>query len=263
MMIMKKMVKIIFSIIICTCLAGCLPQAGSSSSSSNQELSSVVNPKSSDFIANGNDYLSENAKQAESPGSKFDDMFSDQEELVIISGNPTPEQQNKLVADLNKEKKKVGQKKINLVDNEDTVIVDVGSYGRSNPFKPFYEKSLVVGNDLYAPSQPPLMDIPQPPAFNPDSSVAKLLKIKVNGILYDSVRSSAIINIDDNDYMVHKGDKVFDFYIKDISRDKITVRAGNNLYKAGIGEIIEGQVDSNSPSMPGLQRANSLPELNF
>ena len=117
----------------------------------------------------------------------------------------------------------------------DTVIVGVDNLGRSDPFKPYQEKSLLFN----------IPDVPQPPQYDPNSPVANLVKIKVNGLLYNPKGSSAIINVNNEDYLVHKGDMIFDYYIKDITYDKIIIRYGNNSYKAGIGEIIDGSVNIN------------------
>ncbi|MDD3014326.1 MAG: hypothetical protein PHC34_11545 [Candidatus Gastranaerophilales bacterium] len=126
-------------------------------------------------------------------------------------------------------------------DDEDTVIINVSNFGRSNPFKPFVEKSL-MNDSLF---QNPQINVPKPPEYDPDPNFSTLLGIKVSGILYDNTRPSAIINVDNNDYLVHKGDFLFNFYVKDITSDKIAIKYENNIYKAGIGEIIEGIINVN------------------
>jgi len=130
-------------------------------------------------------------------------------------------------------------------DNEDTVIINVSNFGRSNPFKPYMEKSLYNVN---IPTQLPPINVPKPPEYNPDPNFNSLFGIKVSGILYDSQKPSAIINVDNSDYLVHKGDFIFNFYVKDITPDKIAIKYQNNVYRAGIGEIIEGIVNINPVS---------------
>ncbi|HBH18268.1 MAG TPA: hypothetical protein DDX14_04910, partial [Cyanobacteria bacterium UBA9579] len=118
-------------------------------------------------------------------------------------------------------------------DTEEKVIISINNYGRSNPFKPFHERSLMAG----------VSDLPSPPMYIPPSpEITNLMSVKVSGILYDPAGSSAIINVDDSDYLVHKGDLIFDYHIKDITVDKVVVKYGSNIYKAGIGEII-GEVN--------------------
>ena len=130
--------------------------------------------------------------------------------------------------------------------SEDTVVISVGNIGRSNPFKPFIEKSLMLGSgiptEMPGINKIPTINVPQPPGLNENPNISSLLKIKVNGILYDPVRSSAIINVDGNDYMVHNGDFIFNFYVKNITQNKVTIKTGNNIYSAGLGEIIEGEI---------------------
>jgi hypothetical protein len=123
-------------------------------------------------------------------------------------------------------------------DGEETVIINVSNYGRSNPFKPFVEKSLYTN---YVQQ----IDVPQPPEYNPDPNLPTLLGIKVSGILYDNERPSAIININNSDYLVHKGDFLFDFSVKNITANNISIKYKNNIYSAGIGEIIEGVININ------------------
>lgn len=113
---------------------------------------------------------------------------------------------------------------------EEKVIISVNNFGRANPFLPFQEESVVTGRSVNT--------LPPPPMYEPDPEIEKLLQVKVSGILYDPSGSSAIINVDNQDYLVHKGDMLFDYYVKDITKDKVAVKYRNNVYKAGIGEVI-------------------------
>jgi|GEM_PF-2671756 len=126
--------------------------------------------------------------------------------------------------------------------DEETVIINVSNFGRSNPFKPFVEKSLIIDSVF---QNPLINNIPKPPEYDPDPNFSTLFGIKVSGILYDASKPSAIINVDNSDYLVHKGDFLFNFYVKDITSDKIAIKYGNNIYRAGIGEIIEGIINVN------------------
>ena len=139
-------------------------------------------------------------------------------------------------------------------DKEKTVTIKTDSLGRTNPFKP-YEENVTVKSTV---ERPP--DVPPPPEYNPDSPVVKMMKIKVNGILYNSKGSSSIINIDGSDYLVHKGDTLFGYYIKDITSDKIAIAYGNNVYKAGIGEIIDGDGSINVNPEGTISRFSSYPD---
>jgi len=123
---------------------------------------------------------------------------------------------------------------------DDTIIITLDNFGRENPFMPYRERNLT--DDPYGS-----YDIPMPPsALGSDPMVDELMQAKIAGILYDGAKSSAIVNVAGSDYFVHKGDSVFDFYILDISKDKVTIKNGYNTYSAGVGEIIEGAINESN-----------------
>ncbi len=144
------------------------------------------------------------------------------------------------------------QNKATEEEPEENVIVSIGNFGRTSLFVPYKEKDLFLkvnystkkilkrteGFDYDLP--PSVMD----PEGNPE--MQELLKAKVSGILYDDINPSAIINIMKEDHLVHIGDSIFDFYIEDITKQKVTIRCGFNSYKAGIGEVVEGKVVENN-----------------
>jgi hypothetical protein len=67
--------------------------------------------------------------------------------------------------------------------------------------------------------------------------------------LYDKYNPSAILNIEGNDYLVKKGDVVNNYKIVNIAQDSVTVKLGENVYKAGIGELLtEGSIHHNNVS---------------
>lgn len=148
------------------------------------------------------------------------------------------------------------EKKLELpTDEEPTVVLNVGGFGRTNPFVPYTEKSLAysTGNISNMPTLGKLSisnpDLPPPPGLSEQNpSLSALMQAKVGGILYDGKNPTAIVNIKDTDYLVHRGDHVFNFYIKDIFKDKVAIKSGNNIYRAGIGEIVYGNVIDNNVS---------------
>ena len=57
------------------------------------------------------------------------------------------------------------------------------------------------------------------------------------------------MNIEGNDYLVKKGDVVNNYKVVNIMQDSVTVKLGNNTYKACIGEILtEGSLTHNDVS---------------
>jgi hypothetical protein len=165
-------------------------------------------------------------------------LCQNKSEPVDVSANLTSNQNQLSYMALARPTDKTKKTPAKLIDDEETVVLNVSNIGRSNPFRPYTEKSLIMNSV-------PIINIPQPPQYSPDPNFTTLFGIKVSGILYDTRRPSAIINVDNTDYLVHKGDFLFNFYVKDITVDKIAVKYGNNVYKAGIGEVIEGIVNIN------------------
>jgi hypothetical protein len=126
-----------------------------------------------------------------------------------------------------------GINKKDVLEEKKKVTINIGGYGRKNPFKPFYEKTM--SGDF-----PPPDDI-----FKTDQTAATLMSIKISGILYDPYNprsASAIVKIADSDYMVKKGDKISNYTIVDIKKNTVVVKAGNNTYEAGIGQVVYGEI---------------------
>ena len=110
------------------------------------------------------------------------------------------------------------------------------------------KKDLISGNTLV--NDVPKFDLVEPPdVVNENSDAARVMDTVVSGILYDKYSPSAILNIEGNDYLVKKGDVVNNYKVVNIMQDSVTVKLGNNTYKAGIGEILtEGSLTHNDVS---------------
>ena len=84
-------------------------------------------------------------------------------------------------------------------------------------------------------------NLPVPPTSlaSENSAAAKITRTKVVGIMYNSKNPSAIINVDDKDYLVRQGDKIMDqeYQVMKINQSWITVGLGSNVYSASIGEL--------------------------
>lgn len=117
------------------------------------------------------------------------------------------------------------EKKIKLAVNETS---------RKNPFVPYTSS---------ATSRP---SYPEPPANLLNSSdAAKAMKTSITGILYDKYSPSAIINIQGADYLVKVNDTIYNYKILGITPTTVTVKLGANVYSAGVGEQISGEIDYN------------------
>lgn len=120
---------------------------------------------------------------------------------------------------------------------------------KANPFVPYRS----LGDEIKIPTlvnDVPKFDLISPPeVLGENREAAKIMDTVVSGILYDAFSPSAILKIDGNDYLVKKGDEVNKYKVIAITRDSVTVKFGNNTYKAGIGEILtEGDVQYNDVS---------------
>ncbi len=115
-------------------------------------------------------------------------------------------------------------------------IINVTPTGKANPFVPIQKYVKVA-----APTTRYNYDaagIPKPPLEygEKDVTTTKLMTISVSGIMYDEIKPSAIITLDNNDYFVQKGDKLDDYKVVDITRSDVKIALGKNIYKANLGE---------------------------
>ncbi len=114
-----------------------------------------------------------------------------------------------------------------------------------HPFLPYRN----IGDNGLADDLPPYDLVEPPEVLGESSEAARVMDTIVSGILFDRYSPSAIINIEGNDYLVKKGDVVNGYRVLNIAQDSVTVKLGNNTYKAGIGEILtEGTIHYNEVS---------------
>lgn len=155
-----------------------------------------------------------------------------------------PVQQVQETVSQNEEKEDVNipsdeQEKIPVLDDknakklkpEKKIVLSVESAGRVNPFMPTFDE---FNNKFY--SGIPAQALMPPDSYGNEPDAQELMKVAVSGILFDNVKPSAIITINDVDYFVQKGDKVDDYTVLDINRQSVVVKKGTNIYKAGVGE---------------------------
>lgn len=127
-------------------------------------------------------------------------------------------------------------KSLKPVSNKETVIVSVGNEGRINPFLPFREKKSPNSGGGYNNVN---FDIIEPPTtFLPDPKAIQLMETTISGIMYDYRNPSAIVNINGQDQLVRKRDQLNGFTILDITRDKVVIKSGTNIYRASVGQSI-------------------------
>lgn len=130
------------------------------------------------------------------------------------------------------------------------VAVSMENVGRANPFVPASE---LVIKRVSKTDELPKFDLIEPPTgSDTDSDAAKVVTTKISGIMFDKYNPSAIINIENTDYLVRSGDVINGYKILAISPQTVTVQLGSNVYKAGVGELVskdEGLVHNNVPNL--------------
>ncbi len=151
-----------------------------------------------------------------------------------------------------------------LADN--MISYDVTTIGRSDPFMPYnemieYEKArnsaIAEANAKNAKIlklknlqnyrvreqddiSPYSFNLPVPPtALDTGSVAAKITRTKVVGIMFNTKSPSAIINVDNRDYLVRPGDKIIgqEYKVVKITPTWVTAAMGSNVYSAAIGEL--------------------------
>ncbi len=103
---------------------------------------------------------------------------------------------------------------------------------KPDPFMPYRDLS-----DSF--NAPPKFELLEPPeSASEGSDAARVMDVSVSGILYDLYSPSAILNIEGTDHLVKKGDTMSNYQILDINKNSVTVKLGQNVYRAGIGETL-------------------------
>ncbi|MDD3238012.1 MAG: hypothetical protein PHV37_07960 [Candidatus Gastranaerophilales bacterium] len=119
--------------------------------------------------------------------------------------------------------------------DKDLVFVSIGGGGRENPFIPTISKSGSSGPSVSYPTIG--FDLIEPPkATLPDVQAEELMQTTISGIMFDSKKPSAIVNINGKDQLVRVGDRLAGFTILNIARDKVIVKAGTNVFRAYVGQ---------------------------
>jgi hypothetical protein len=147
------------------------------------------------------------------------------------------------------------------------VSYDVSSVGRADPFMPYdeirafdearnsaiaeanarnakiAEINRLKGVKVRLPDDisPYSFNLPVPPTSlaSEEAAAAKITRTKVVGIMYNNSSPSAIISVDEKDYLVRPGDKIIgqEYKVLKINPSWITVGLGSNIYSASIGEL--------------------------
>lgn len=110
----------------------------------------------------------------------------------------------------------------------------IEDYGRPNPFLPPSEAIDTTRTVSELPFE--LVNPPEDPTV--DSDASRIIKTKVSGILYDDHNPAAILNMEGTDYLVRTGDVINNYKVLAIYKNDVAVQLGDNIYKAGVGELL-------------------------
>lgn len=128
------------------------------------------------------------------------------------------------------------KKEETIVLSDRTIRTEIDEGGRKSPFVPYKERNLTYESMNFG-------DLPLPPGEGDmDVSLASLITAKVTGILFEDESPSAIINVLDSDYLVKPGDKVESFEIEAITKDYVSIKTGTNVFRAKVGDIVDGEL---------------------
>ncbi len=143
------------------------------------------------------------------------------------------------------QKKKADEAKENQVGLHTTigsVVIPVSAGGRPDPFLPHTQQ--------VALSDKPKFDLVAPPTDVPESSsvLESFTSLKINGIMYDEIRPSALISVDGGEQLVHKGDVVAGYKVLNIKRKSVVLKYGTNVYEIVAGQALDADVKLNPVS---------------
>ena len=139
---------------------------------------------------------------------------------------------------------------------EEFVTVNIKqNVGRLHPFVPAVTiksySALSNSNDL---PQLPQASYPTPPTtLVEDTAAQRLMQTTISGIMYDAFAPSAIVSVEGQDHLVRKGDRINGYKILDITKDRVIVQNGTNIYRATVGEVLTTRDNVNFNNVYNLQ----------
>ncbi len=150
------------------------------------------------------------------------------QQAQAATANPSPQTKTATKPAQNKDNKDKQPK-------DELVTVNLSAnVGRAHPFVP------AVTMSAYSKMpKTPVVSYPAPPTqIIPDDSAIKLMSTTISGIMYDALSPSAIISVEGQDHLVRKGDRINGYKIVNITKDRVIVQNGTNVYRATVGETL-------------------------
>lgn len=135
-------------------------------------------------------------------------------------------------------------------DTDKMVSVPVENLGRANPFVP---AGVSIASSV--PHEKLKYDVLEPlDTPTADPAAQKIVTTKVSGIMYDKSNPSAILNIEGTDYLVRSGDVINGYKVLSIGKSIVTVQMGSNIYKAGVGQLVNNGESVNYNQIANLNK---------
>ncbi|MBO5434891.1 hypothetical protein J6A31_03590 [bacterium] len=175
---------------------------------------------------------------------------SDVQTVDVVDSMPKSEKPSKS----KKGKKEKEPEMTEVIELEDDLMVTMAvlDTGRPDPFQPAHEAAFDpdaaakaaaaerMAKELQVQNAKLEFDLVDPPlGATPDSDAERVMTTKVSGIIYDEDSPSAILNIEGSDFLVRSGDIINGYKILAINKTLVTVQLGANIYKAGVGELLQ------------------------
>ena len=126
--------------------------------------------------------------------------------------------------------------------------------GRAHPFVPSVSVSHYSTLGSSSLPQLPKASYPAPPTELIENPTAEnLMQTTISGIMYEAFSPSAIINVEGQDHLVRKGDRINGYKVLDITKNRVIVQNGTNIYRATVGEVLTTQNDVHFNNVYNLQ----------
>lgn len=131
---------------------------------------------------------------------------------------------------------------ISTPQNTDTMVtISMEDTGRADPFLPSADYEAIAALSTPNVNRLPYYMVPPPESTGYDQDAVNVVKTKVSGIMYDRYNPSAILNIDETDYLVRSGDTINNYKVLSITPSTVTVQLGANTYRAGVGQMFSDE----------------------
>lgn len=149
--------------------------------------------------------------------------------LIVISFFVMPKKEDKITIVEVEDGKPTIEKELvffDVGDEKKFTEIEIIPKSQKTAQKPKNPEAQIVEVEDIAPPQVGLDDL------------GATIEVRLTGILYDKEEPSAIIEIDGNDYLVKVGDRVGDFDILGIGKNRIFFKDSIKNYTLVVGEVL-------------------------